>query len=521
MSDAPKDRKTHIRRYIGTNAAGDKLTAIWADMLRIDEFSTIYNGGLGPQADWPSNQKILHTFFWDDDPTGNNAGVGNQNIETTILKLCSAYEIDPRNPVVWIEIPVTLNMMTRATRLSDTGAGDDQVKKVTFHTPDENATDDQGREYDIVKVTHKDTNIDDNDAFKFGGVIPFDQYAKDDATENVNDYVNACILSAYKTKASHESGTGVGDDQKKKVRLRNQYLTEQFNPPDTGVASAPPFNPPWMFDPMQLLWNVKFGTIYIVVTLAAANQSFSSGPYGPSPSVSAPTISATGIKDKGAVLLDTFVQPGSNNSTDGPIQCMSWFNRYTVGSVTAQQAYEDGPFHAFGLVPYINGACDISNLPEDDDAAPIDFQKSITRGKQWLFMVPPVDGSVIIDIGNLMQTTDTGPNHPSNNQVTTQGSGSISISVWSTARGKIKTIDQLVDIHFDGKPRPTEDDSITCGVNSTNQGRFLVNVNLDKNRADRQTDNWGNKYQPYKVTLTPNTGVVDHIPDQPPPRLPG
>lgn len=260
MADKPHDREAHIRRYIGTNANGDKLTDLWADMYRIDKFSTIYNGGLGVNHDAPTNQKVRRTFFWNDDPAGSSGGTGNEHVVVDfILKLCSPDE-DPTNPSEWIEIPITKSMMTKASRLSGTGNQNDQKKRVVFHTPNAESSNLQDREVAVVKVTHFDTNMDNDDTFKNGGVVPYDQYEKLQGTEDESNYVNACIVLSYKAKASHESGTGNQNDQKKTWRIHNGFIVDMFKAAD---VSTPPFDPPWTFDPYQLLFNVNLGGLAV------------------------------------------------------------------------------------------------------------------------------------------------------------------------------------------------------------------------------------------------------------------
>lgn len=312
MADKPEDREMHIRRYIGTNANRDKIPEIWADMLRIDKWSTIYNGGSGTSGDWPQGQKIYHTLYWNDDPNGSTGGDGNADVVVDfILKIVGPNE-DPDNPSKWIEIPVTKSMLTRASRLSDTGSGNDQKKTVTFHTPPSDATDLGGREVSYVKVTHKDTNMDNDDSFKNGGVVPYDQYVKYDDTENTSSYANAAITTAYVSRASHESGTG-NTDQRKKWRIRNDFLIEQFDTATGDFSEGPPFDPPFIFDPYQILWNVKFSHDVIVVIADGGNLSNAANP----------SIHQL-ISKAGAERLKEFMVPYQNDGIQPGYYCTAY-----------------------------------------------------------------------------------------------------------------------------------------------------------------------------------------------------
>ncbi|WP_050626704.1 hypothetical protein [Bradyrhizobium viridifuturi] len=514
MTNAPDTRKTHVIRILGTNKKGDVLPHIWADVERID----IAKGKTQTAKGW--RQGYQDKLLWQDDPAADDYEPdGNPARKTEIVKVCDPTAGNVNDPEEWIPIPVIKSMKSRLTGGADADATSDNIGHVGHYT---SVSENQARIVEARRIYHYDTNIDDAASAAFDGdpslkayVVPGDRYTRDDSSKDESQYVEHEIVTYLKGSGNQ----GDVSARRNQVKLLNQYLIDESAPAKFDVVGSTGINPPYRLDPRQNIINVKFTTLYIVVTLSAGNQSFSSGPYGPSPGIGSPSISADVVQGKGAKLLDTYAPPDFNNSTDGPGQCMVWFNDYSDGSVSAVQAYEDGPYHGYGLTTCVDGVCNTVGIPVEDDTAPIDFGKSIVVATQYLMRVPTGEDAVTVDIGGLIADTDTGPNHPSNNQVTTNGFGLIQISVFSRARGKITKLDQLWDIHQDGEQRPTPDDSVSLGITESTQGRFKVRIELDSNKDHAQTDNWGNQFQPFKVTLDPGPGA-DQIPEQPPPRLP-
>jgi hypothetical protein len=261
----------------------------------------------------------------------------------------------------------------------------------------------------------------------------------------------------------------------------------------------------------ETIVGVHFGKpLYLVVILSGGNNSFALGPY-PAPTIGSPSVSSH-VNEDSVKLLDTFAPPGgANNATNTFLGCF----RYNA-EVSAQEgwntAWDDtGGFPA--VSGPVNGGCIPSSDPSVTATAEVNFETSATATIAYLYLLTAGDDLLTLNVG-VAANSDSGPGPT---EVTTNGSGEIFAYVYSTVKGKVTKVLQLHDFLGDGIPRPTEDDSYSVGV-TDGGGSFTVNITQDKDPADAQIDNYGKTFQPYKVTLTPNTGM-DSIPDQPPIRL--
>jgi hypothetical protein len=94
----------------------------------------------------------------------------------------------------------------------------------------------------------------------------------------------------------------------------------------------------------------------------------------------------------------------------------------------------------------------------------------------------------------------------------------IQLNVYSRVHGTVKKLSQLISYAGDTRPKPDPDD--TYFAQPTGNGEWQADVELDKDPADKQEDDYGKIYSPYKVTLLPPIpGSSDQIPHQPPPSL--
>jgi hypothetical protein len=276
---------------------------------------------------------------------------------------------------------------------------------------------------------------------------------------------------------------------------------------------------PYSLDFFQTITDVHFGpAIYLVVSLGGGNNSFVFGLNGPAVAVDAPSVSSDKIKT-GVKLLDTFVNPDTNTSSNGFIGCFA----YTAGLGAGASWVDFNTTHSFLSTEFAatNNSCPWpggGSPPAGVAVVPVNFDASEVVSRDYLYSIPAGAGIVNINVFDIMQTTDTGLDTSDYSQTTTSGSGDIAVRVYSRVRGKITKLSQLIDYHGDGKPRPTEDDARIAGVDYDHQGSFTVTVQLDDNPADAQIDNYGKTFQPYKVTLSPALGA-DQVPTQPPPRL--
>lgn len=516
MTNAPPTRKTHVIRIVGTNKAGDVLQDIWADVERMD---IIKSATQLSNIDWQGHQKKLR---WMDDPdTDEYDPDGNPARKTEIIKVCDPESQNVDDPDEWIPIPVIKSMRSRGAGGNIDGLG----TMDRFRTGIDNDPTPTTRIVEVRRIPHYDTNIDDRAQAAFDAdqsrkayVVPGVDYEKNAGTKDDAQYVEHEIIKFIKHRTNETNPEIGGVNRGRQTKLRNQYLIDESDDAKLDTTGASGINPPYRLDPYQNIVNVKFKTLYLLVRLGGGNQSFSFGPYGAAPGVSAASINSKSNSDMpGVKLLDTFVIPG-NTSGSGFFNCFIY-----PSALDPQTAWE--LFHTTGLAAgefaAVNNSCPWPGpgpQPEDTNIVPVDFEAFATVATDYLYSIPVGDGLVTVSVNGIVPTSSTG-DHVST-EVNISGSGTVSISVYSTVKGKITKLDQLVDYSFDGKLRPTEDDSCSVGITHGNQGAFKVNVKLDSNKADAQIDNYGNTFQPYKVTLDPSTDVLDQIPAQPPVRLP-
>jgi hypothetical protein len=256
-TNKPDSRKTHIIRIFGTNQNGDLLSDIWADLERIDQAHVTSQS---PESQW---QGIVEKFRWVDDPNANDYNPdGNQSRKQVLVKLCSPDEPDQSNPAEWIPIQVVKSMRT----LENDNVIQGQWGAVTLHKNDDPNLDvTNTRKVSVRKISHYDTNIDDDaQAAATNGntayVVSSDQYTKDLTTKDDSQFVNHEVILAYKSRNSGDSRTGSGDDQGMQVKLKNQYLIDDSDDPDSdAIVGDNNFNPPWRLDPYQNIVNVQLG----------------------------------------------------------------------------------------------------------------------------------------------------------------------------------------------------------------------------------------------------------------------
>lgn len=514
MTNAPITRKTHVIRIAGTNANGDVLQNIWVDIERMDITKSVTQ-----TKDSPNYQGHQRKFKWQDDPTAddyNPDGVPSQ--DTIIIKVCDPND-DLSDPSQWVPV--------RVRKLAKSTGGGQGVQDKFRDDPDEDDPDPTTRVVEVRRIAHYATNIDDAAQAAFdvddtltAFVVPGDQYQRDDTTEDPDQYLLHEVITSLKHMTNVQSETDGGTDTGRQTKLLNQYLIDESDAPhgDEPIGAIG-INPPYRLDPWQNIVNVKFKTLYLVVAVGADNSSTNSG-FSASPAVSAPSVSSSGDPSKGVTLLDSLPIPGGNSSTSGFANCFAYPDSYATPEAAFLAFEGDGPGSGpWTEFPAVNGACAWpggGSPPDHTTIAPFIFGRGNSVATYYLYEIPAGDGVVSVNVRGLMPTFDSGGDFP----IDINGTGSVAASVFSTVRGKrITKVGQLIDYANDGKPRPTEDDGRILSVNSTNQGKFLINVNLDKNVADAQTDNYGNTFQPYKVTFDRGASV-DNIPSQPPPRLP-
>ena len=379
---------------------------------------------------------------------------------------------------------------------------------------------DAQRKVNPRRIFHYDTSIDQAAQSAFNGnatlkayVAKGKDYQRDDSTKEEGQYVEHEVVKRLEKHINAEAWSSGGDNQQVQLRLRNQYLINESVDATLDKLGPNNRNPPYRIDPFQNIVNVRFRTLYLVVTIDGGNSSFSGGPYGAAPSVGAASLSSEELA-KGVKLLDTnFDMPGGNTTTNGFINCFVYFA--PLGAQTAWELWKttgSGPASTFGAV---NNSCPWpgpGDVPENVAIEPVDFEASATAAKAYLYKIPAGDDLVKVSVIGISAPSD---NHDPINQVSTSGSGHIKASVYSTVKDQITELSQLIDYANDGKPRPTEDDACVLSIINSNEGNYSVIVKLDKDPANAQIDNYGKSFQPYKATFD-HGDFVDQIPSQPP-----
>lgn len=268
-------------------------------------------------------------------------------------------------------------------------------------------------------------------------------------------------------------------------------------------------------------WPLKLGKrIYVVVSLTGDNNTFSAGPYMDAPGASSPLLNAVSIKN-GVKLLDTHAPPSSNLIQSGYTGCFRYQAQFGIVGEWEQllaAGFTVYPNLTPPPTPFVNGSC-AAYATQGFLVGPVNYINQEAIGRDYLFSIPASAGASSISavVSGLLANTNTGPLSTTVfHQKTTSGSGGLAVRVFSTVKGKVTKLSQLVNYSGDNHPRPTEDDEITLTLTQANQGSFIISVK--QNKKITQIDNYGKKYHPYKITL--NRGhPTDFPPPQPPPRL--
>jgi hypothetical protein len=498
-------RGSHTIRIFGTNKDQEVLQDIWLDIERID----IYFMKTQVDGHW---QGVWRKLYWFDDPQSNDYAENHPSRFEGTKKICSPDESDQENPEQWVPVKTIIEMTWNES--TDDGQ---------WQGPRGNRTDGENevRLVEARRCFHHDATIDkdvdaatSHDPKLKAYVVASDQYDFVENSDDKGNYIEVQYVSCTLDLSSRKEDAG--KDQGVQTSVKNSHYLNFTDEAQGPVNPVHGFDPPWALDPFQAIVNVKFRTLYLIVAISGANQSFVFGLNGPAPSVTAPTLKSSKNDKKSARLLDT-VKPtgGANSTTSGFTGCFI----YLIGPGNPQNAWTANPGATFGAT---NNSCPWPGggpVPDGFAVAPVNFEESATSATFYLYAVPAGDETVTLNIDEIVTPFDSGLDTGTQSRTTINGSGTIDVRVFSRVHGSVTKISDLIDINNDGKPRPTEDDRFLVDVTHSNQGEFMVNVHLDNNKDHVQTDNYGKSFQPYKVTTTPLADGVDHIPDQPPPRL--
>lgn len=260
MTNAPQSRKTHITRIFGTNRAGERLEDVWADLERMDVVKSAQQ--LPPALQW---QGVQRKFRWCDDPNGDDyAPDGTPSRILEILKLCDVENEDNiDDPAEWIPIKVVKGIRSRAETGTEDNGGGAMDRFLASVTAEELQT---ARRVTVRRIVHYDTNYDDIIAAAAAAdsslreyVIPAENYIKDEASRDKDQYAEHEIILALKTKANHGDVSGQGGQ----TQLLNQYLIDESEDASGEIVGARGYNPAWRLDPYQNIVNIAFGGLAV------------------------------------------------------------------------------------------------------------------------------------------------------------------------------------------------------------------------------------------------------------------
>ncbi len=274
MTNAPISRKTHVIRILGTNAAGEVLSDMWADVERWDTAKAVLAG------DIDSFEGHQFKFKWCDDPTNDDYNPdGNPSRLTRIVKVCDpTTEDDIDNPEEWIPIPAIVHAKLAGSKNNFQG---EQQKFLVNDTDD--GTPLTSRVVEQVRIYHYDTNIDDAAQAAFDAdsslkvyVVQGTDYTKFDALNNGPDgdtkddsqYVEHEVVKYFKATGNPSNfgdpSTGVqGNYQGRETNLKNQYLIDESVPAQLKEIGANGINPPYRLDAYQNIININFGGLAV------------------------------------------------------------------------------------------------------------------------------------------------------------------------------------------------------------------------------------------------------------------
>lgn len=258
-TNKPETRKTHITRIFGTNADGDILSDIYADVERMD----IVKGALQVPSDNPAIplqwQGLQRKFRWNDDPNGDDySPEGTPSRKLEIVKVCDVEtEADVNDPEEWIPIKSIRSLRTRVETGTEANGGTAMDRFLSSVTQQELTT---ARFVEVRRIVHYDTNIDDDaqsaaDAGLKEYVVSSDDYEKDIGTKDEDQYAEHEIIRYLKHKGNAGDVGGIG----RQTKLLNDYLIEEAEAATQEITGNGGVNPPYRLDPFQNIVNIKFG----------------------------------------------------------------------------------------------------------------------------------------------------------------------------------------------------------------------------------------------------------------------
>lgn len=312
MTNAPENRKTHVIRILGTNAAGDVIPEIWVDVERMDAAKSVSSDD--------NYQGIERKFRWCDDPQGDEYEPdGNPSRKTKIVKVCDPSGDDLDNPDEWVPIEVITHMKSVTSQNNYQGQVESLINTELV----------ESRVVEKRRILHYDTNIDNDAQAAFDAdsslkvyVVPGNQYTRDESTKDDSQYVEHEIITYLKQSGNNVKGAnavnkmGESGDQGRQTKLLNQYLIDDSEDAKLNELGDGGINPPYRLDPYQNIVNVKFGYNVIVVFADAGGAV---APGFRTPSVYTPDPDNSSIK-----LLKTFDVPYQSSGFQPGYKCYAY-----------------------------------------------------------------------------------------------------------------------------------------------------------------------------------------------------
>lgn len=316
-TNAPRSRRTHIIRILGTNREGEILPNMWADVERIDWFNFMHTGDGDDSGQRVGTGKKLR---WADDPTAsdyNPDGLPSRQID--ILKVCKPDEESLEDPNEWIPIPIIRFMNAVQSRENYMALGEKQR-----NSSDDGVVTGGGRKVQVRRIIHRDTNIDDEADAAFDAdpslkvyVVPGNRYEKKTGDEDKDDtqYVEHEIVNSYSTRGNVVR-SGLAGYQGRLVKMLNQYQIDESEEAKLEETGPNGINPPYRLDPYQNIVNIKLGLNVLVVIM-----------YRTGGVTVNPDVNQSAVK-----LVDTFSAKVQNEGLNVNYTCKT----YKVSSSAAQ-----------------------------------------------------------------------------------------------------------------------------------------------------------------------------------------
>lgn len=261
-TNKPPTRTTHIIRIFGTNADGDILSDIWADVERIDQAKTVLWGEVGT-----TYQGYQRRLKWCDDPNGANYEPnGNPARTEVIIKVCDPTSDDFDNPEEWIPIRSIKQMKSVNSYNNYEGEQDRHL----------NSELNQSRVFEARRIVHYDTNIDEDAQLAAENgqsvyVVSSDFYEKDTETRDEDQYIEHEIVKSIRslgnavkpsTPPNHPGQMDSGN-QGRQTALLNNYLIDESEPAKQEEMGTAGINPPYRLDLYQNIININMGSLAV------------------------------------------------------------------------------------------------------------------------------------------------------------------------------------------------------------------------------------------------------------------